>query len=104
MAHDTQALNRARDQSQKLAKDIARFDYGAPAELFPSRSRKGKSLAAYRRFETAAEALRFAFEDVPPAALIGAYLEVDEARFGMPEMRCLYEASAYPLRRAAAAN
>ncbi|MBM3529710.1 MAG: hypothetical protein FJX62_16610 [Alphaproteobacteria bacterium] len=83
---------------------MASFDYGAPAELFPSRSRKGKSVAAYRRFETAAEALRFAFEDAPSAALVGAYLEVDEARFGMPEMRGLYDSSAYPLKRTTAAN
>lgn len=104
MAHDTQALNRARDRAQMLAKDIAGFDYGAPAELFPSRSRKGKSVAAYRRFETAAEALRFAFEDLPTAALVGAYLEVDEARFGVQDMRGLYESSAYPLKRSAPAN
>lgn len=104
MPHDTQAINRARDQAQDQAKVIEGFDYGAPAELFPSRGRKGKSLAAYRRFDTAAEALRFAMEDVPAPALVGAYLEVEEARFGVREMRQLYEYAGYPLNRTAPAN
>ena len=28
---------------------------------------------------------------MPPPALLGAYLEVDEARFGLQEIRYLYE-------------
>jgi hypothetical protein len=30
---------------------------------------------------------------------VGAYLEVDEARFGTQEIRYLYENAAYPLTR-----
>ena len=36
------------------------FDFGAPAELFPARNRKVASKVKYRRFERAAEAVRFA--------------------------------------------
>ena len=48
---------------------------------------------------SAAEALRFAVEEIPAPALMGAYLEVDEARFGTQEIRYLYENAAYPLTR-----
>ena len=78
------------------------LDYGAPAELFPCRGKKGRGQIRYQRFETAAEAIRFAVEDISPAALLGAYLEVDEARFGHHEIRCLYENAAYPLKRTGA--
>jgi len=52
-----------------------KFVFGAPAELFPSRGNKGRSRVLYKRFATAAEAVRFAIEDVPPAALALAELD-----------------------------
>ena len=81
------------------ARDVNGFDYNAPAELFPSRAKRGKGRVTYRRFETAAEALQFAIEEMPPPVLLGAFLEVDERRFGAEEMRSLYTSAAYPLRR-----
>ena len=57
------------------------FDYSAPAELFPTRSRKGNRPMAYRRFAKAAEAIRFAIEELSPTHLLGAHLEVEEVRF-----------------------
>jgi hypothetical protein len=99
MSHESQSLNRVREQAQKQASDLNGFDYGAPAELFPSRSRKGRGQVTYKRFDTAAEALRFAIEEIPAPALLGSYLEVDEARFGIAEIRYLYENDAYPLKR-----
>jgi hypothetical protein len=104
MSHETQALNRAREQSQKQVRDLNGFDYSAPAELFPSRIKKGRGRVTYKRFDTAAEALRFAIEEIPAEALLGAHLEVDEARFGAQEIRYLYGSAAYPLKRGAAAN
>jgi hypothetical protein len=104
MPHETQALNRVREQTIKQARDLSGFDYGAPAELFPSRIKKGKGRVSYKRFNTAAEALRFAVEEIPAPALLGAYLEVDEARFGSVEIRNLYDSSAYPLKRPVTAN
>ena len=88
-----------REQALNRVEGIEGFDYGAPAELFPSRMKKGRGRTTYKRFDTAAEAIRFAMEEVPLPALLGAYLEVDEARYGLPEIQYLYERAAYPLKR-----
>jgi hypothetical protein len=53
----------------------------------------------YRRFDTAADAIRFAIEELSPGLLIGAHLEVDEERFDSEGMRRLYEHADYPLAR-----
>ena len=97
MVNDTQAVKRAREQTRR---DGQTFDYNSTAELFPSRGKNSRNMK-YKRFSTAAEALRFVVEDLPPPALTGAYLEVDEVRFGFREMQSLYEDPAFPLTRRA---
>jgi hypothetical protein len=81
---------------------IAGFDYNAAAELFPSRHRKSRRQPIpYKRFGHAADAIRFAMEELPPEFLLGACLEVDEARYGSGGIRRLYESVNYPLTRSA---
>ncbi len=78
----------------------ARFDYSAEAEFFPGRNRKSKKRPAeYRRFAHAADAIRFAIEELTPEFLLGACLEVDEARFDGGGIRRLYDSMDYPLDR-----
>jgi hypothetical protein len=92
----TESIHRVQEQARKQVRDLNKFDYKAPAELFPTPS---KTHTGNLRFDTAAEALRFAVEEIPAPALMGAFLEVDEARFGAQEIRYLYENAAYPLTR-----
>lgn len=78
------------------------FDYDAPAELFPTRSRASRRQPmGYKRFTRAAEAIRYAIEELPAEFLVGAYLEVDEQRYDSQEMRRLYDSTGYPLDRSA---
>jgi hypothetical protein len=81
---------------------MEKFDYGAPAELFPSRNRKVASKIKYRRFEKAADAIRFAVEELPEPLLLGAYIQIDEQRLGHKDIRALYESKRYPLKKQAA--
>jgi hypothetical protein len=99
MPHKKQSIKRVQEQARKQVRDLNGFDYNAPAELFPRPSKTRTGNLRYKRFDTAAEALRFAVEEIAAPALMGAYLEVDEERFGTQEIRYLYENAAYPLTR-----
>jgi hypothetical protein len=83
---------------------MSTFDYGTEAELFPTRNRTfRRQPLGYRRFARAAEAIRFAIEELPAPLLLGAYLEVNEERFDSEGIRRLYDSADYPLARRKAA-
>jgi hypothetical protein len=79
------------------------FNYDAPAELFPSRRYAKSSQGLYLRFDTATEAIRHLMEELPPVALAGSVLEVEEHRYDGAAIRRLYESPSYPLLRRAEA-
>lgn len=91
---------------------MAAFDYGSVAELFPTRSeaelfptrhrRLRRGPVGYGRFARAADAIRFAIEELPAELLPEACLEVDEQIFDRDGIRRLYDSNDYPLARRAA--
>jgi hypothetical protein len=56
----------------------------------------------YRRFTTAAEAIRFAVEDLPNMRNLGAVMQVGDHRFKFDDIQRLYDSREYPLSRRAA--
>ena len=102
-----------------------KFDYATEAELFDSNTEAELSSSArqnsrrksarnkppgnkplgyqplgYKRFARAADAIRFAIEDLPPERLLGTFLAVADVRYESAQIRRLYESSDYPLARA----
>jgi hypothetical protein len=85
---------------------MAIFAYSSSAELYSARSdRKSRQKTpSYRRFAQAADAIRFAIEELPIELLRGAFLEVDEERYDSEGIRRLYENTDYPLPRRTATS
>ena len=75
------------------------FDFAAPGELFCARSISQRSRVTYKRFATAAEAVRFAVEQLPADILRSTTIEASELRVRGDEIRDLYADAAYPLPR-----
>jgi len=92
-----------KERSIREVKAMAEFDYNALAELFPSRGRmRQRQSFGYKRFAKAAQAIRFAMEDMPRACLVGAFLEVNGRRYGSDDISRLYKSTDYPLTRRSA--
>jgi hypothetical protein len=80
---------------------MAAFDYNAPADLYPARGKMGRRPLGYRRFGSAAEAIRYAIEQMPFESLGGAILEFENGRVDGVGIRVLYDSVDYPLARSA---
>jgi Arc/MetJ-type ribon-helix-helix transcriptional regulator len=65
------------------------FNYSLPAELYLSRGRGRHT--DYRRFATAAEAIRYAVEELRTRRSISAWMQVEEDRFNKEEINRLYD-------------
>jgi hypothetical protein len=76
------------------------FDYSVEAALFfAKRSKSPEQGLEYRLFVRAAEAIRFAIEDLPSNVLRGSSLEVGEDRYVGDAILGLYESVDFPLPR-----
>jgi hypothetical protein len=79
---------------------MSNFKYQDHAELFSVGNWKSLgNRVRYRRFAAAAEAIRFAIEELGRERLAGVYLEVDEQRFDSIGIRLLYDSADYPFLR-----
>jgi hypothetical protein len=86
-----------------LAGETMKFDYSTPAELFMAKRKGGaRQPLGYRRFTSAAEAIRFAVEDFPAMRTLGAWMQVGDRRFDSDDIQRLYASNDYPLHRNAA--
>jgi Arc/MetJ-type ribon-helix-helix transcriptional regulator len=66
--------------------------------MLSTRGSRGRA-TEYRRFPSAAEAIRFAIEELPAQLLIGVVMEVGDDRFDHKALRALYDHDVYPLAR-----
>ena len=81
-------------------RETVTFDYGIPAELFMGKRQGGaRQPLRFRRFATAAEAIRFAIEELPAVRALGAWMQVGDQRFDGDDIQRLYESNDYPLQR-----
>ena len=77
-----------------------KFDYALPAELFMAKRKGGaRQPLGYRRFNNAAEAIRFAVEELPAVRTLGAWLQVGDDRYDVDDIQRLYESAEFPLER-----
>lgn len=78
---------------------MGKFDFTAPAELYSARGHGRRAPLSYRRFATAAEAIRYAVEQIPKNLSAAAYIETGEQTITHKELRELYDSPEYPLER-----
>jgi hypothetical protein len=83
-----------------LSEAVNEFDYGASAGMFMTRKRIARrSPITYRRFATAAEAVRFVVEELPAPLHVHVVMEVLEQRYDHQAIRELYDGNNCPLVR-----
>jgi hypothetical protein len=84
----------------RAERETMTFDYSVPAQLFMGKRKGGpRQPLRYRRFATAAEAIRFAVEELPAVRTLGAWMQVGDERFNGEDIQRLYESDDYPLQQ-----
>lgn len=79
---------------------MAQFNFAAPAEVFATSGRHGRSQPMiYRKFPTGAEAVKHVMESLDGFSQKSAVVETDDARFSAVDIAAIYESSSYPLAR-----
>lgn len=80
---------------------MSQNNFNSPAELYSSRNHRSGRFSGlkYRRFDTLAEAVKYAVEEIP-AQLNFATINVGDASIRATEIRNLYGSSDFPLPRA----
>ena len=87
-----------RTESARPEHPMITFDYNVGAALFPPRLRKSPHQRfGYKRFARAADAVRFAIEELPPELLLGAVLEVEGERYVGGDIRRLYDSAGFAM-------
>ena len=77
------------------------LDYHARAELYLGSDRQTAAAQGARTFATAAQAIRFAFEEAAPVSLRGAMLVIGDAAYAGETLAGLYRSAEFPLPRKA---
>lgn len=72
----------------------AGLDLSAPAEMYTGRQSAEGRARPYRRFESLAEAVRYAVER-QPAALVCTAIETEGARLQNKQITAVYDSAAY---------
>lgn len=77
------------------------FDFDAPAEMYACRAgRRGRNAVTYRRFQSGAEAIKYAVEQQSRELLRGTVIESEDVRLESTQIQALYLSASYPLSRA----
>jgi hypothetical protein len=92
-------VRRARPGFAGIWNSMSDFNYLARAELFLGSDWDTATSSGARVFRRAANALRFAFEEVAPVSLRGARMRIGERQFAGHELSALYASHHYPLPR-----
>ena len=77
-------------------------NYHARAELYLGSDRSTAMAQGGRSFATAAQAIRFAFEEAAPVSLHGAMLSIGGATYAGADLAALYRSPAFRMAIAAA--
>jgi hypothetical protein len=78
---------------------MTHIDFNARAELFLGSDIRTAAEQGPRTFRTAAQAIRFALEEVAPVSLRGALLRIGSQNFSRHDLPKLYRSAEFPLPR-----